>query len=92
MPNLINRSTQGEIAVIRTIFRDNRMLFGPIRDSDLAVISKDPVFEGHGISATAAPGQVDVFVSMPVDMIRAQRLQRWFLQNHRMLTAGAPAR
>jgi hypothetical protein len=77
--------------MIRTIFRDNRMLFGPIRDSDLAVISKDPVFEGHGISATAAPGQVDVFVSMPADAVRAQRLQRWFLQNHRMLSPAVSA-
>jgi hypothetical protein len=71
--------------MIRTIFRDNRMLFGPLKDAQLAVISHDPVFAGHGISVSATPEQVDIFVTMPVDLSRAQRVQAWFLRNHKIL-------
>lgn len=72
--------------MIRTIFRDNRMLFGPLKDNHLAVISHEPVFAGHGIAASATRDHVDVFVTMPVDMSRAARVQAWFLRNHNILT------
>lgn len=71
--------------MIRTIFRDDRILFGPLRDTDLAVISKQPEFEGHGISASAGNGVVDVFVTLPRDNHTVQRVQNWFLRNHKIL-------
>ena len=71
--------------MIRTIFRDDRMLFGPLRDTDLAVISREPVFAGHGVSAIAGNGNVDVFATLPADTTLANQVQRWFLQNHKIL-------
>ena len=40
--------------MIRTVFRDTRLLFGPLRESDLAVIAHEPLFEGHGLCASAS--------------------------------------
>lgn len=71
--------------MIRTIFRDDRILFGPLRDTDLAVISKEPVFAGHGVCAVAGNGMVDVFATLPADNTRAVRVQQWYLQNHKIL-------
>lgn len=71
--------------MIRTIFRDNRMLFGPLKDAQLAVISHEPVFAGHGISVSATPDHVDMFITMPADMSQAKRVQAWFLRNHTIL-------
>jgi hypothetical protein len=72
--------------MIRTIFRNNRMLFGPLTDSDLSVVSQEPVFEGHGISASAAPRQpVEIYVSLPADSKRAKQVHDWFLRNHKIL-------
>ena len=71
--------------MIRTIFRDDRILFGPLRDTDLAVISKEPVFSGHGVSVIAGNGHVDVFATLPADTTLVTQLNKWFLQNHKIL-------
>lgn len=72
--------------MIRTIIRNNRMLFGPLTQNDLAVISQDPVFEGHGVAAHALPGAVEIYASLPVS--RARQVERWFLINHNKLSTG----
>lgn len=71
--------------MIRTIRRDNRVLFGPISDQNLAVISREPVFEGHGIAASASPSQVEVYVTLPEDKGRVRAVQDWFLRNHKIV-------
>jgi hypothetical protein len=71
--------------MIRTIMRDNRVLFGPITDQNLAVISREPVFDGHGIAASANPTQVEVYVTLPHDVNRMRKVQAWFLRNHKIL-------
>lgn len=71
--------------MIRTIMRDNRVLFGPLSDQNLAVISREPVFEGHGIAASAHMNQVEVYVTLPADQRRVQAVQDWFLRNHKIV-------
>lgn len=71
--------------MIRTVFRDNRLLFGPLRENELAMISHDPVFEGHGVCASASNGQVEVYATLPADAKRAAQVQRWYLANHTIL-------
>jgi hypothetical protein len=79
--------TEEICTMIRTIFRDNRMLFGPLTDGDLLVVSKDPVFDGHGLVATAAPKQpVEIYVSLPADSSKVRQVNDWFLRNHKLLT------
>jgi hypothetical protein len=74
-------------SMIRTIYRDNRLLFGPLRDSDLAVVSKDPLFANCGISAHADPQQgVEVFVTLPAQSKLAEKVNTWFLRNHQVLS------
>lgn len=72
--------------MIRTIVRDNRVLFGPVNDQHLAVISHEPMFEGHGLAAQASPEQVSVYVTLPFDPARVQRVQAWFLRNHKVIS------
>jgi hypothetical protein len=69
--------------MIRTIFKDNRVLFGPLQDSQLNVVSREPEFAGHGITASAHAGQVEVYVTLPVERVR--KVQAWFLRNHKVL-------
>ena len=71
--------------MIRTVFRDTRLLFGPLRESDLAVIAHEPVFAGHGICASARPQGVEVYVTLPNEPSRVAEVQRWYLRNHQML-------
>lgn len=71
--------------MIRTILKDDRVLFGPLQDSQLNVVSREPEFAGHGISATAHAGQVEVFVTLPQDSERVRKVQAWFLRNHKVL-------
>jgi hypothetical protein len=72
--------------MIRTILRDNRVLFGPLQDSQLNVVCQEPEFAGHGIHATANQGQVEVYVTLPHEPMRVQRVKAWFLRNHIILT------
>lgn len=72
--------------MIRTIFRNDSMWFGPLRDNDLAVIAREPVFAGHGVRVSASPQSVEVYVTMPADLNRVQRVQNWFLHNHKILS------
>lgn len=72
--------------MIRTIVRDNRVLFGPVSDQHLAVISHEPLFAGHGIAAQASPKEVQVYVTLPFDHARVTRVQAWFLRNHKIIT------
>lgn len=71
--------------MIRTILKDNRVLFGPLQDSQLTMIHHVPEFSGHGIHAQAPPGQVEVYVTLPFDSDRVKRVQAWFLKNHNIL-------
>ena len=72
--------------MIRTIFRDDRVLFGPLRDADLAVIAQEPAFAGYGLAASAANGAVEVYASFPQDQGLATKLKDWMLRNHILLT------
>lgn len=71
--------------MIRTVFRDNRLLFGPLRENELAMISREPLFEGHGLCARATAGQVEVYATLPADTKRAEQIQQWYLKNHAIL-------
>lgn len=71
----------------RTVFRHNKMLFGPVAESDLAVIGREPVFADHGLCAQATPQGVQVFVTLPGE--RAAKVQEWFLRNHQVLNGGS---
>ena len=71
--------------MIRTILKDNRVMFGPLQDSQINVVSRQPEFVGHGISATAHAGHVEVYVTLPQEPGRVQRVQDWFLRNHIIL-------
>lgn len=71
--------------MIRTILKDNRVMFGPLQDSQINVVSHAPEFVGHGISATAYAGQVEVYVTLPHEPGRVQRVKDWFLRNHNIL-------
>ncbi len=72
--------------MIRTIVRDNRVLFGPLSDQSLAVISHEPEFKDHGIAAQASAKEVQVFVTLPHDHARIQRVHDWFLRNHKIIS------
>lgn len=72
--------------MIRTILRDNRVLFGPVSDQSLAVISHAPEFAGYGLAAQASPKEVQVFVTLPYDHSRVKRVQDWFLRNHKIIS------
>lgn len=71
--------------MIRTILKDNRVMFGPLQDSQIHVVSREPEFVGCGIHATAHAGQVEVYVTLPQEPGRVQRVQDWFLRNHNIL-------
>lgn len=71
--------------MIRTIIRNKSVWFGPLQDRQLNVISQDPVFAGHGIRASAGAGEVQVYVTLPADPKRLNRVQDWFLRNHKIL-------
>lgn len=71
--------------MIRTVFRDTRLLFGPLRESDLAVIAHEPLFEGHGLCASASTQGVEVYVTLPNNSRRLLEVQSWYLRNHQML-------
>lgn len=71
--------------MIRTIIKDNRVMFGPLQDSQIHVVSREPEFMGHGISATAQAGHVEVYVTLPQETGRVKRVQDWFLRNHKVL-------
>lgn len=69
--------------MIRTIRRDNRILFGPLQERDLDVINREPTFVGYGITANANAGTVEIYVTLPQE--RATQVQQWFLRNHKIL-------
>jgi hypothetical protein len=71
--------------MIRTILKDNRVLFGPLQDRQLNVVSRAPEFSGHGIHAQAHSGHVDVYVTLPMESERVRKVQAWFLRNHNIL-------
>ena len=71
--------------MIRTVFRDNRLLFGPLRENELAMISHEPLFQGHGLCAAAGKGQVEVYATLPADAKLAEKVQAWYLRNHAIL-------
>lgn len=69
----------------RIVMRNDKMLFGPCADSDLAVIAAEPLFENHGICAQADASGVQVFVTMPTNQV--SRVQQWYLKNHQVLSS-----
>lgn len=69
--------------MVRSIFRDNRLLFGPLRDADMEIMEENPRFGNHGIAASGAPGAgVEVYATFPADPRLAQELHQWYLANH----------
>jgi len=72
--------------MIRTIFRDDRVLFGPLRDSDLAILSHEPEFAGFGLAAQATPGTVEVYATFPNEPQIAQKISKWMLKNHTLIS------
>jgi hypothetical protein len=68
----------------RMIIRDEKLLFGPCADSDLAVIGQEPLFENHGVCARADHTGVQVFVTLPVN--QAPAVQKWYLRNHQLIS------
>lgn len=72
--------------MIRTILKDDRVLFGPLQDSQLNVVCREPVFSGHGIHAKAHSGHVEVYVTLPWETDRVRKVQAWFLRNHKIIS------
>lgn len=67
---------------MRTIIRDNRILFGPIRETNLNLLSQDEATKDFGLSATANPNGVEIYATFPYDLERLKNLKSWYLSNH----------
>jgi hypothetical protein len=72
---------------MRATVRNDRILFGPLKDTDLMVLTGAPEFAGSGVSAmTATNGGVDVFATLPFTGDRLRKIQGWYLQNHTLFS------
>ena len=68
------------------VIRDDKILFGPLKESDMKVVARDPQFRNAGVSALTGREGVDVFVTLPFSGERVGSLRKWYLQNHVLLT------
>lgn len=67
---------------MRTMIRDNRVLFGPLKETELSLLTSVPEFSGSGVSAISAKDGVDIFATMPCSKDIIQKINSWYLRNH----------
>ena len=67
---------------MRTVIRDNRILFGPLKESEINMVNSVPEFSGAGVSAISAKEGIDIFVSLPHSHDTVQKINNWYLCNH----------
>ena len=67
---------------MRTVIRDDRILFGPLKEPEINLLNSVPEFSGAGVSAISAKEGVDIFVSLPHSVDKVHKINNWYLRNH----------